>query len=989
MPPKGWAEPQPVGSSGGPVQGSAFGGWKDRDPPPPYDGKQPDKTFDRWMKELRLWEFETEIPKEQWGVKILRQLSGTARAAADSLSFEDLACESGRDNLIKALKEHFAPHLESSLPRAFEEAVYGDVRSSRETFGEFVIRMEHAFKELERQGVKLGDVVLGYVLFRGANLSEAQENQMLTWGEGKYDHSTVVKGLRRLDKNIHEGKKKSAAYLMNELGEQDGDEPEEEIQETYLEAQEDSDDEDYVYIGEGEMQEIFDEEHVQEALATYQDVRKSLRDQKNSRGYYPQPSGRGASPPGRKGKGRGKDSRPTLAFKGKNRDYVKFTKNGTKIHVDMLKLRTRCARCGAIGHWAKECRNPPDERGKAAAAMRSASSAPSSQNGRSGFFVKSEGEASPQTFMTRRCESEESSERSFSLNFMSYMPTFGKFLQNAMCRRELDDAGEIADVNDVPPPSFAGDTTCPSQGVVDTAAQDGLIGKAALLRLIGSLREHGLKVNWNKTKKAQACGVGGKAQVIGIAEVPLGIAGVSGLMELTVIADDVPLLLPIKLLKQLKAVVDLDQNVLEFKAYDVKAPLVSLPSGHVSVGVTEFAPGGWKLPSEAVEANLQSQKFTLANSGFMNHSMIALETFVDYPSSASSRHGVASFGADAIAEGGGQRSPTKGRGGCGKEQAGGSSVAADWREAGRAYETSKPSSKGSKLASKFLVAALGVQAIAGGPISFYPKCVLNSREDQGYGHPAGVCRGDQVYGLPWCQAEQGKAFSGDIRMQASNDGVEGCWESVSARDLLQPLQRPLGTSDPGGVEEPQRSSEKPGEPSVDQSLHECRSDGRCDQVLVRQASLPLGGEEGTDAGKTLFPVPKPRGRVCDFFQWDPTEQQQAKERMEIEEENAEKFQEEILKIQSQAEGHINHQAQEMQRMMKIQTEQMEQDYQNRMEAQSSQHQQELAEMKAQMAWMQGFLAQIQASQAAQSDGFSLVSDPSVWRDSQKELSRNR
>ncbi|CAE7730233.1 unnamed protein product, partial [Symbiodinium microadriaticum] len=184
------------------------------------------------MKELRLWEFETEIPKEKWGVKILRQLSGSARAAADSLSFEDLACEAGRDNLIKALKEHFAPHLESSLPRAFEEAIYGDVRSSRETFGEFVIRMEHAFKELERQGVKLGDVVLGYVLFRGANLSEA--------------------------------------------------------------------------------------------LATYQDVRKSLRDQKNR-------------------KGRGKDQRPTLAFKGKNRDYVKFTKNGTKIHVDMLKLRTRCA----------------------------------------------------------------------------------------------------------------------------------------------------------------------------------------------------------------------------------------------------------------------------------------------------------------------------------------------------------------------------------------------------------------------------------------------------------------------------------------------------------------------------------------------------------------------------------------------------------------------------------------------------------------------
>ena len=97
------------------------------------------------------------------------------------------------------LEEHFAPHLEFSLPRAFEAAIYGEVRSTRETFDDFVIRMEHAFKELERQGVKLGDIVLGYyVMFRNVNLSESQESHLLTWGEGKYGRATVLKGLRRL-----------------------------------------------------------------------------------------------------------------------------------------------------------------------------------------------------------------------------------------------------------------------------------------------------------------------------------------------------------------------------------------------------------------------------------------------------------------------------------------------------------------------------------------------------------------------------------------------------------------------------------------------------------------------------------------------------------------------------------------------------------------------------------------------------------------------
>ena len=49
----------------------------------------------------------------------------------------------------------YSPHLEVSLPTAFEAAIYGDVRSVKESFDDYVIRMEYAFKELERQGAKL------------------------------------------------------------------------------------------------------------------------------------------------------------------------------------------------------------------------------------------------------------------------------------------------------------------------------------------------------------------------------------------------------------------------------------------------------------------------------------------------------------------------------------------------------------------------------------------------------------------------------------------------------------------------------------------------------------------------------------------------------------------------------------------------------------------------------------------------------------------
>ena len=466
------------------------GSWRDREPPPSFDGRDPSRSFPRWLKELKLWEFETEIPKNKRGVKVLRQLSGAARSTADNLSFEEIACEKGLDNLLAALEEHFKPHLETSLPKAFEEAIYGDIRGSKETFGEFVIRMEYAFKELERQGVKLHDMVIGYVMFRHANLNDVQESQMLTWGEGKFDRAVVVRNLRRLDKGVHDSKKKGSHYLLDTEVDSEYDEG---VQETYVEGpsfeDDESDfDEDYVYIGEGEMQDTFEESDIQEALATYQDVRRSLREQKNSRGYYPAgrnpSSGKGSG--GFKGKGKGKGKgRVTLGFK--NRDYVKFSRDGsTKVHVDMLKLRTRCARCGALGHWAKECRNPPDERGRVAAAQRASAASSSSTSTRSGFFVQAEspnGVGSARGYFVQN-----SKENSPSSVFMSFVPTFGSVLRAVM--RDKSEQTEHQ-LEYEPAPVFVGVVTGAHEGVVDTAAQDGLIGKAALLRLAESLRKHG------------------------------------------------------------------------------------------------------------------------------------------------------------------------------------------------------------------------------------------------------------------------------------------------------------------------------------------------------------------------------------------------------------------------------------------------------------------------------------------------------------------
>ena len=65
------------------------------------------------------------------GVRMLRTLTEPARAAAEEVPLDELLQEGGSAAIMKKLKEHFAPYLESALPRAFERAVYSDMRKRR------------------------------------------------------------------------------------------------------------------------------------------------------------------------------------------------------------------------------------------------------------------------------------------------------------------------------------------------------------------------------------------------------------------------------------------------------------------------------------------------------------------------------------------------------------------------------------------------------------------------------------------------------------------------------------------------------------------------------------------------------------------------------------------------------------------------------------------------------------------------------------------
>ena len=554
----GNGDTQPMASASA-MAGMPPGGYgRDRDPPPGYDGIDPETTFRVFEKNLKLWQFETDVPVQKQGAKLLRTLTGVARMAVEELEYEQIASEDGIKNILQRLREYFTPHLEVSLPRAFETAVYGTPRQNKETYGEYVHRMQRSFALLAKEGVQLPEGAKGYIIYRQSSLSEAHEQRVQTWCEGSYQADVIIRSLRKLDKVIRDRGSKSH-YVMDS----------EEANSTFMgnipdnEQEMEETDEEYIYVSHGDLDVIYDEKDMVEALASYQQVRQQLKEQKLSRGFYPK---KGFQNYG-KGKGHGKD----------------FGK--VKVHREQLKLRTRCWRCHQIGHVSAECTVKPS--GSEASSAKNPSQASNSTSGKTGFFVAS----GDKTILPAVNPPDVVADTYWLREFVEQR---AKTHGDDSVTSEDYGAGSDSD------PSkrlFCGIVTNSFEGVVDTAAEGGLIGATALKKLEQHLVKHNLRCVWTP-KTSAAKGVGGSAKVCGVVLIPIALGGISGVLETTVVEGDVPFLLPIKLLKMLGAIVNLPRNTLTLEKHGVDVPMRELPSGHVVIQIDAFEDGKFECPPE-------------------------------------------------------------------------------------------------------------------------------------------------------------------------------------------------------------------------------------------------------------------------------------------------------------------------------------------------------------------------------------------------------
>lgn len=106
---------------------------KDNDPPPPYDGSDPVKTFPPWRRLVALWMRDTDIPFRRRGRKILLSLKGDPLAVTGALTDDELLYEDVGFLILRKLDEACGVHMTSMLPLNFAEVVFEGVRNKGET----------------------------------------------------------------------------------------------------------------------------------------------------------------------------------------------------------------------------------------------------------------------------------------------------------------------------------------------------------------------------------------------------------------------------------------------------------------------------------------------------------------------------------------------------------------------------------------------------------------------------------------------------------------------------------------------------------------------------------------------------------------------------------------------------------------------------------------------------------------------------------------
>ena len=375
---------------------------------PLFDGKP--TSYKEYRQRLLLYQRKMKLQKKpaEATINLLTSLTGIAWRQVEHLAETAPDAEDGFEQVLKALDQAFKYDSRVEMPRSLDKYFYGGARRPDQSLLAYCADHREALREVQKHGIKIPPEVDGYILLRrsgltneqkqliqsqvGANMSASKVEEHMYFLLGQ-DYKNAVRqpapakhGWNRFSRpgSSSGAWRRSAGHAHaaeDELGDEVWDDEPNYADYAYFEDEAWEGDEPTAEEAEVEAEQALcedepaeEDEHLEEAYATYLDARKRLAEVKASRGYYPVvalvpgsepstsqlPLSSYATPKG-KGKARG--------FKGSGAKGAKATGKGTSststgpkgsTAVARAKAAQQCLRCGQHGHWASQCPLPPN-----------------------------------------------------------------------------------------------------------------------------------------------------------------------------------------------------------------------------------------------------------------------------------------------------------------------------------------------------------------------------------------------------------------------------------------------------------------------------------------------------------------------------------------------------------------------------------------------------------------------------------------------------
>ena len=451
----------------------------------------------------KLLTLSDKVPKEAHGAYVYTLLSGKALECVEHLDPAEYQKEDGQAVLFKLLDQRFPQKDNTDEMAEVLSAVFSLKATEGESLKTWVSRASELFDRCQRKcNVSFPEEARGWIVLRRSGLSEEQQAVVLARSLGVLTREEVSRAMRSCYPDFTAPRKRALGAGMVE-------------DEVFLEAS-------------GDLSEPWDEgetfEDVEQFLAQHEMVEVENDDEPEIFAERDVADVMAVS---------WKEKRKEITKMQRNRRFSRAAdlKRQFRVEVEEIKKKTRCHRCGVIGHWSRECKRPRTEGKSSGKGVPSGSGGQSTARKESGtayveHFIASVG--APVTMIDR--------------------------LRDRLSHTKPTEMQEVNEALLVSSPGF---------GVLDSGCGKSIMGKKTFEGFVELWKAQGIPVPEPYAETNHFRFGNGQRETSEMSvKAPVVLAGKSGVVRVALVKGEAPLLVSRKALQSLHAKLDFSKNEL-------------------------------------------------------------------------------------------------------------------------------------------------------------------------------------------------------------------------------------------------------------------------------------------------------------------------------------------------------------------------------------------------------------------------------------------